>query len=51
MSVKLRLPQPIALTKLSLNISPDDRVKIVVTVSDGQSLHLSQQWPPSSEKS
>ncbi|MBB2322740.1 hypothetical protein HEN05_008640, partial [Escherichia coli] len=41
----------IALTKLSLNISPDDRVKIVVTVSDGQSLHLSQQWPPSSEKS
>lgn len=32
--------QPIALTKLSLNISPDDRVKIVVTVSDGQSLHF-----------
>ena len=30
---------------------PDDRVKIGVTVSDGQSLHLSQQWPPSSEKS
>ena len=49
----LSLPanQLIALTKLSLNISPDDRVKIVVTVSDGQSLHLSQQWPPSSEKS
>ena len=48
----LSLPanQPIALTKLSLNIYPD-RVKIVVTVSDGQSLHLSQQWPPSSEKS
>ncbi|EON4887059.1 curli assembly protein CsgC, partial [Shigella sonnei] len=21
------------------------------TVSDGQALHLSQQWPPSSEKS
>lgn len=34
----LSLPanQPIALTKLSLNISPDDRVKIVVTVSDGR---------------
>ena len=49
----LSLPanQLIALTKLSLNIPPDDRVKIVVTVSDGQSLHLSQQWPPSSEKS
>ncbi|EGE3584670.1 curli assembly protein CsgC [Shigella flexneri] len=43
--------QPIALTKLSLNISPEDRVKIVVTVSDGQALHLSQQWTPSSEKS
>ena len=41
----------LSLPKLSLNISPDDRVKIVVTVSDGQSLHLSQQWPPSSEKS
>ncbi|HCR6040057.1 TPA: curli assembly protein CsgC, partial [Shigella flexneri] len=26
-------------------------VKIVVTVSDGQALHLSQQWTPSSEKS
>ncbi|HCR5765055.1 TPA: curli assembly protein CsgC, partial [Shigella flexneri] len=25
--------------------------KIVVTVSDGQALHLSQQWTPSSEKS
>ncbi|EFQ0539537.1 curli assembly protein CsgC, partial [Shigella flexneri] len=24
---------------------------IVVTVSDGQALHLSQQWTPSSEKS
>ncbi|HFR4951841.1 MULTISPECIES: curli assembly chaperone CsgC, partial [Shigella] len=49
----LSLPanQPIALTKLSLNISPEDRVKIVVTVSDGQALHLSQQWTPSSEKS
>ncbi|WP_235424268.1 curli assembly chaperone CsgC [Citrobacter koseri] len=48
----LSLPanQPIDLTKLSLNISPEDSVKIIVTVSDGQSLHLSQQWP-SSEKS
>ncbi|MDJ4915214.1 curli assembly protein CsgC, partial [Salmonella enterica] len=24
-------------------------VKIIVTVSDGQSLHLSQQWPPSAQ--
>ncbi|MCX0222187.1 curli assembly protein CsgC, partial [Escherichia coli] len=29
--------QPIDLTKLSLNISTEDSVKIVVTVSDGQS--------------
>ena len=47
----LSLPanQPIALTKLSLNISPEDRVKIVVTVSDGQSFQnfcrsTDQEW-------
>jgi len=39
--------RPIELTKLSFNISPEDSVKIIVTVSDGQSLHLSQQWPDS----
>lgn len=32
--------------RLSLNISAGDTVKIVVTVSDGKSLHLSQQWSP-----
>ena len=37
----------IELTKMSFNISPEDSVKIIVTVSDGQSLHLSQQWPDS----
>ncbi|CBG87874.1 curli assembly chaperone CsgC [Citrobacter rodentium] len=44
----LSLPanQPIDLTKLSLTISPQDNVKIIVTVSDGQAMHLSQQWPP-----
>ncbi|HCQ7755712.1 curli assembly chaperone CsgC [Citrobacter sp. 50677481] len=49
----LSLPanQAIDLTKLSLTISPQDTVKIVVTVSDGQSLHLSQQWPPSATSS
>lgn len=43
----LSLPanQPVDLMKLSLNIAPDDNVKIIVTVTDGQSLHLSQQWP------
>lgn len=39
--------QPIDLTRLSLNISPKDSVRIVVNVSDGQSLHLSKQWPGS----
>lgn len=49
----LSLPanQAIDLTRLSLNISAQDTVKIVVTVSDGQSLHLSQQWPPSAKSS
>jgi curli production protein len=49
----LSLPanQAIDLTRLSLNISAQDTVKIVVTVSDGQSLHLSQQWPPTAKPS
>lgn len=49
----LSLPanQPIDLTKLSLNISAQDTVKIIVTVSDGQALHLSQQWPPTATSS
>ncbi|MHA0863575.1 curli assembly chaperone CsgC [Enterobacter wuhouensis] len=38
--------QTIDLTRLSLNIGAGDRVKITVTVSDGKSLHLSQQWSP-----
>ncbi|EAQ8206818.1 curli assembly protein CsgC [Salmonella enterica subsp. enterica serovar Java] len=41
--------QPIELSRLSVNISSEDSVKIIVTVSDGQSLHLSQQWPPSAQ--
>lgn len=47
----LSLPanQPIELSRLSVNISSEDSVKIIVTVSDGQSLHLSQQWPPSAQ--
>ncbi|MBL5919642.1 curli assembly protein CsgC [Lelliottia amnigena] len=45
----LSLPanQAIDLSRLSLKISPKDSVKIVVTVTDGKSLHLSQQWPTS----
>ena len=38
--------QTIDLMRLSLNINAGDTVKIVVTVSDGKSLHLSQQWLP-----
>lgn len=38
--------QTIDLMKLRLNIDSGDRVKIRVTISDGKSLHLSQQWSP-----
>lgn len=49
----LSLPanQPIELAKLSLNIHSQDAVKIVVTVSDGQSLRLSHSWPASATSS
>lgn len=36
--------QAIDLMRLSLNISAGDTVTIVVTVTDGKALHLSQQW-------
>lgn len=39
--------QTIDLMRLRLNIGTGDRVSVVVTVSDGKSLHLSQQWVPS----
>lgn len=35
-----------AVSRIHLNISPRDNVKIIVTVSDGESLHLAQQWQP-----
>ncbi|ENN6802294.1 curli assembly protein CsgC [Enterobacter ludwigii] len=38
--------QTIDLMRLSLNIDSGDKVNIIVTVSDGKSLHLSQQWSP-----
>ena len=37
--------QTTAISRIHLNISAHDNVKILVTVSDGQSLHLSRQWP------
>ncbi|XTZ36943.1 curli assembly chaperone CsgC [Salmonella enterica] len=44
-TITLAANQPATLSHLSLNISPKDKVKVVVTVSDGKSLHLAQQWP------
>lgn len=44
-TVALSANKPTELSRLSMNISPQDKVKIVVTVSDGHSLHLAQQWP------
>ncbi|CZU34908.1 curli assembly protein CsgC [Enterobacter ludwigii] len=38
--------QTIDLMRLSLNIDSGDKVNITVIVSDGKSLHLSQQWSP-----
>jgi len=32
------------ISRLRMNISPGDNVKVTVTVSDGESLHLAQQW-------
>lgn len=45
-TVSIPANQTIDLTRLRLNITAGDSVKITVTVSDGKSLHLSQQWSP-----
>ncbi|WP_039058036.1 curli assembly chaperone CsgC [Enterobacter sp. Bisph1] len=34
------------ISRIRLNIAENDNVKIMVTVSDGESLHLVQQWQP-----
>ncbi|MEZ6878046.1 curli assembly chaperone CsgC [Enterobacter sp. KBR-315C3_2022] len=39
--------RPIDLSRLRINIEPSDSVTLIVTVSDGQTLNLTQQWPPS----
>jgi curli production protein len=38
--------QPTTLMRMSMNIAPQDNVNITVTVTDGQSVHLSQSWSP-----
>ena len=45
----LTLPanRTVDLSRISVNAGPDDAINMVVTVSDGKSLHLSQQLPPS----
>jgi Thin aggregative fimbriae synthesis protein. len=44
-TLKLPANQPIDLSRMQLTISQNDTVKVVVTLTDGQSLHLSAQWP------
>ena len=44
-TLSLHANQPTKLARLSMNISPKDTVKVVVTVTDGANLHLVQQWP------
>lgn len=43
----LNLPanQPVDLAQLRLTMGAHDTVRIVVTLTDGQALHLSAQWP------
>lgn len=36
--------QTTAISRIRLNIAAHDNIKIIVTVSDGKSLHLTQQW-------
>lgn len=38
--------QSTSLMRLSMNIVPEDNVDIVVTVSDGHALNLTQRWSP-----
>ncbi|WP_437890882.1 curli assembly chaperone CsgC [Phytobacter sp. V91] len=45
-TVEFAANQPTSLMRLSMNISPQDDVNITVTVTDGNALHLSQQWSP-----
>lgn len=36
--------QPTKLSRMSLELSPGDRVTILVTVTDGKDIHLEKQW-------
>lgn len=43
-TIQFTANQPTPLMRLSMNIEPKDSVDIVVTVTDGQSVNLSQHW-------
>ncbi|SCC43285.1 curli assembly chaperone CsgC [Kosakonia oryziphila] len=43
-TIQIVANQPTPLMRLSMNIEARDSVDIVVTVTDGQSLNLSQHW-------
>ncbi|WLI76998.1 curli assembly chaperone CsgC [Kosakonia sp. H02] len=44
--MNLNANQPTALSHLTMNIPAQAKVSITVTVTDGQSLQLIQQWSP-----
>lgn len=44
-SIKIPANQPIDLSRMQLTVSANDTVKVVVTLTDGQALHLSAEWP------
>ena len=44
-TVSLPANKTVNLSRMTLNSGPNDKINVIVTVSDGKSLHLSQQWP------
>jgi len=46
-TVSLPANQTVNLSRMTVNAGPNDKINVIVTVSDGKSLHLSQQWPAS----
>lgn len=43
-NLSLSANQPIDVSRMQLTISQNDTVKVVVTLTDGQSLNLTAQW-------
>ncbi|WP_165462647.1 curli assembly chaperone CsgC [Atlantibacter sp.] len=38
--------KPFSLSRLAINVEPGDELTVLVTVSDGKSLNIKQQWSP-----